>query len=304
MTEIIRKTWLATIKAMQGEDEGIVEAIISTGNPDRQGDIVVPSGLRYQTLPPVLTDHRYEARNVVGRVKEITATENTVRATILWDMADPEAKLLYDKIQRGFVNSFSIGFIPLKWEPRESGGYIYREWELIEVSVVAVPANREAMTISVRSVVPFQDLPLDMERSWDAAAARARVAKWAGGPDKETIDWGKYRKAFVWYDEENPDNYGSYKLPIADVVDGRLTAIWRGIVAAMATLLGARGGVDIPEKDREKVYNHLVKYYRKADREPPEFHELSIEELENKTCSSFQELEDVITMLEVLHGQV
>ena len=247
MSEIVVKTWKAETTTPA---EGIVEAIITTTTPDRVNDIVLPEGVRYRDNLKVLVDHRYETRSVVGRVEDISPAGNALKATIRWDMEDPEARAIYEKIARGFVDSFSIGFIPVRWGPREGGGYIYREIELLEVSVVAVPANPEAVVVAVKAVVPYQDLPLDMERSWDARAARARIARWAGGPDKEDIDWTKYRKAFVWYDSENPENFGSYKLPIADIVEGRLTAIWRGVVAAMAALLGARGGVDIPEADR------------------------------------------------------
>ena len=47
----------------------------------------------------------------------------------------------------------------------------------------------------------------------------------------------------------------------------------------MAALLGARGGVDIPEDERRAVYNHIVRYYEKFDKEPPEFREYSEVEL-------------------------
>jgi glutamine synthetase type III len=40
----------------------------------------------------------------------------------------------------------------------------------------------------------------------------------------------------------------------------------------MATLLGARGGVDIPAEDRRNVYEHLARHYREFDEEPPEYH--------------------------------
>jgi len=112
------------------------------------------------------------------------------------------------------------------------------------------------------------DLPLDMDRSWDSRAAEKRVRAWADAEDGPNA---KYRRAFFWYDESAPENFTSYKLPFADVVDGRLTAIWRGVVAAMIALKGGRGGVDIPDEDRRAVYNRIAAYYRKADKEPPEF---------------------------------
>jgi DNA repair exonuclease SbcCD ATPase subunit len=38
----------------------------------------------------------------------------------------------------------------------------------------------------------------------------------------------------------------------------------------MAALNGARGGVDIPEDDRQSVYNHLKRHYSDIDEDPPE----------------------------------
>jgi hypothetical protein len=48
----------------------------------------------------------------------------------------------------------------------------------------------------------------------------------------------------------------------------------------MAALMGARGGVHIPDEDRKPVYNHLAKHYEQFDREPPSFEKL--EELREK----------------------
>ncbi|RLE38232.1 hypothetical protein DRJ17_04505 [Candidatus Woesearchaeota archaeon] len=115
------------------------------------------------------------------------------------------------------------------------------------------------------------------EREWDKTAAITRIRKWAssdGSGDKDKIDWRKYRMAFAWYDENDPENFGSYKLPHHDVIDGKLVVVWRGVAAAMAALMGARGGVNIPAKDRRAVYEHLRAHYEQFDKEPPEFKEM------------------------------
>ena len=104
------------------------------------------------------------------------------------------------------------------------------------------------------------------DREWDGAAAEKRVRSWANADEAPNQ---KYRDAHVWYDADAKDNYTSYKLLIADVVDGRLKAVPRGVMAAGGVIQGARGGVDLPAKDRDRVRSHLAKYYKKMGEEPP-----------------------------------
>jgi hypothetical protein len=117
------------------------------------------------------------------------------------------------------------------------------------------------------SVTAFQDLPLaDRDRSWDGDAAEKRVRDWAGAQDEPNQ---RYREAHVWYDKERKENFTGYKLLIADVVDGRLTAVPRAVFAAAAVMQGSRGGVDLPEQDVDRVRSHLAKYYAKLEETPP-----------------------------------
>ena len=178
------------------------------------------------------------------------------------------AKEVYSLIRQGAITGASFGYDPIVWDFDKDGVRHLKEVRLWEVSPVTFPANLEA-SLAAKSVVPFQDLPLDEERAWDVMAATNRVAKWAGGPDKDKIDWAQYRRAHLWYDPEMADTYGGYKLAIADVVDGRLYAIWRGVVACAAVVRGARGGVDIPSDEMDGVKRHIARYYAKAGRDPP-----------------------------------
>lgn len=117
------------------------------------------------------------------------------------------------------------------------------------------------------SVTAFQDLPLtDRFRGWDGDAAEKRVRSWAHATDEPN---DKYRDAHVWYDRKNKDNFTAYKLLIADVVDGRLMAVPRGVMAAAAVVQGSRGGVNLPKGDIDRVKSHLAKYYRKMGDSAP-----------------------------------
>ena len=117
------------------------------------------------------------------------------------------------------------------------------------------------------AVTSFQDLPLaDRDREWDGDAAEKRVRRWA---DAQGEPNARYRDAHVWYDAAAKENFGSYKLLIGDVVDGRLRAVPRAVMAAAAVVQGSRGGVSLPADDVDRVKSHLAKYYRKLDETPP-----------------------------------
>lgn len=117
------------------------------------------------------------------------------------------------------------------------------------------------------TVTAFQDLPLaDRDREWDGDAADRRVRRWAGAEDRPNAE---YRGAHVWYDADQADEFGAYKLLIADVIDGRLRAVPRGIMSAGGIMQGARGGVDLPKGDIDRVRSHLQRYYEKMGDEAP-----------------------------------
>ena len=117
------------------------------------------------------------------------------------------------------------------------------------------------------AVTAFGDLPLaDRDREWDGDAAEKRVRSWAGAEDGPNE---RYRDAHLWYDAEKKENFTAYKLLIADVVDGTLVAVPRGVFAAAGVLDGARGGVDIPAKEADRARSHLAKYYAELDEAPP-----------------------------------
>jgi HK97 family phage prohead protease len=257
------------------EDNGEFEGYASVfGIVDYGGDIV-ESGAFTKTLKekkefPLLWYH--DPRQPVGMVTAEKEDEKGLKIKGTLDLNIEKAKELYSLIKKfgkKVIQGLSIGYDVIK-QSWEGDTRHLKELKLWEVSLATFPMNPEAVITSVKAVVPFQDLPLaSMDRAWDKLKALARVRRWAGGPSKEDMNWSKYRKAFLWYDADDPESFGAYKLPIADVIDGQLKAVPRAIFAAAAAIRGARGGVNIPESDVPKIKSHLAKYYRKMDRTPP-----------------------------------
>jgi F like protein len=107
-------------------------------------------------------------------------------------------------------------------------------------------------------------LPLsERDRGWDAGEATARVKKWAssdGSGDPDKIDFAKLARAYFWRDAAagGDAKIGDLKLPFADVVGGKLTAVWRGVTAAAQRLSQTQG------VDKTAVQKKISPYYAKA----------------------------------------
>jgi HK97 family phage prohead protease len=135
------------------------------------------------------------------------------------------------------------------------------EIALREYGPAPFPSYKDAKVVGVRSVPRYQNLPLaPRDRAWDRRAADRR---WRALSDSGDEPSDSYWRAFLWWDVPNREDFGAYKLPIGDVVDGRLVAVPRGVFAAAARL----EGTDIPDADKERVRSQLARYYAKMREE-------------------------------------
>jgi len=123
------------------------------------------------------------------------------------------------------------------------------------------------------AVAPHDTLKADIETPWDATEAELNIRKWAssdGSGDKDKIDWAKYRQGFAWYNNDDLENIGSYKLPHHDIIDNSLKVVWKGVAAGMGALMGARTPIKIPDEDKKPVYTHLSGHYEQFEKDVPE----------------------------------
>lgn len=112
------------------------------------------------------------------------------------------------------------------------------------------------------------DLPLgDRDREWTEEETRDRIFRWAGWEDNPQPH--KARQAFFAYDDEKETNLTAYKLPFADVIDGELKAMPRGLFAVAQLLRGARDGIDLPADVLRTIRSRVTAYYRKMGEDAP-----------------------------------
>ena len=131
-----------------------------------------------------------------------------------------------------------------------------------------------------RSVVPFKDLPIHQPADAPWSFQTDEQNELLGDPE----NWDRFKSAHLWFDPEREDQREGYKLPIAKLVDGKVEVFWRGVVAAMAIINGARGGAKISEADRKGIYGHLTRYYKKAGKEAPAYKSLPETETEESSA--------------------
>jgi HK97 family phage prohead protease len=121
--------------------------LITTDEVDRDGDVVNPLGIdttNYMRNPVVCFAHQYD-RLPIGRCVGLKTAATGIRATWRWLDGDEFATRVRNAWQQGVLGAASIGFRPIQSEPRPNGGTLYNKAELLEFSLVPVPANPAAI---------------------------------------------------------------------------------------------------------------------------------------------------------------
>ena len=148
---------------------------------DRDGDVVEPGGGRldnFKANPIVLFAHGWSRQEMIpiGRVlpETIKQTVRFIDANVMFDDggSDPFSARIGEKVQGGFVNAGSIGFLPtaVSQDTVLAGqrGVTFTEWELLEFSIVPIPslagatARREFETFATKCAEYGQPLGDDL----------------------------------------------------------------------------------------------------------------------------------------------
>ena len=132
-----------------------VSFVASSATPDRYGDIIDQKGWilkNYKKNPVVLLNH--DSNQLPIGKGNVYIRNDQLTIDVEFDSEDPRAKEVERKAKKGFMNAVSVGFRPLESKSRSElptdhkyygqRGMYYSKAELLEVSIVTIPANGEA----------------------------------------------------------------------------------------------------------------------------------------------------------------
>ena len=144
------KTLTAQTIESVDEQSHTLRFIFSTPDVDRHGDRVAASFVlqNYLQNPVVLFGHDHNIP-AVGRTLELGMNDNNQLEGVIQFAAEQFefANTLWKLYSNGFMRAVSIGFIPGEIDS-EGEGDILKENELLEVSMVNIPANAMALAKS------------------------------------------------------------------------------------------------------------------------------------------------------------
>lgn len=148
------------------EESREFRAIVATNTPvsrrDAKGaflEVLDPAGLEHNADEdwPLLADHRQAARETVGRAYGLKIDGSSVSATLRLGMAD-DIQPLFERVRDGVIRHVSAGYTVLQWaETKNPDGMRVKtatRWRLLEISLVPVPADRNAI-IQRSGAMPF-----------------------------------------------------------------------------------------------------------------------------------------------------
>lgn len=189
----LRKAFATVVRA-PGDDSRIITFAISTDSVDRMGDTIAVDGWEldnFRKNPVVLWAHDSEdlpvakCRRIWVEGGKLMAEADFTPTPAGWPDFN---ETVFQFLKHGLLNATSVGFAPIKYafseEDGRTFGIDFLEQELLEFSVVPVPANPEClqqakslginvepMVTWCRSALAFQGFAVLPQDRFDAISA-------------------------------------------------------------------------------------------------------------------------------------
>jgi HK97 family phage prohead protease len=148
---------LLNVKAVDTERR-VFTGMATTPTPDRVDDVMEPKGARFKNPLTLLLFH--DSKQPVGTVKFGRPSDEGIpfEASIP-DVKEPgrlkdRVDEAWHSVKYGVIRGVSIGFKAMAdgFEVMKSGGLRFTDYEVLELSLVPIPANAEATITTIKSI--------------------------------------------------------------------------------------------------------------------------------------------------------
>jgi HK97 family phage major capsid protein/HK97 family phage prohead protease len=178
--EYVTRAW-ATLELKRADDERMeIRGTASTPQTDRMGDVVEPLGLEFQNPLPLLWHHDHRAPIGLATLDKpskdgVTFTARLARIDAPGPLKD-RIDEAWQSIKAGLVKGVSIGFKALERSfLKDSDGIRFIRSDVIELSLVTIPANSQATISTIKNFDAASELAPELKtdaRKLPGAAGR------------------------------------------------------------------------------------------------------------------------------------
>ena len=177
----------------------IYEFTASTSDVDRDGEVIDVNGWdlkNFKKNPVIMYAHNYGTLPI-GKATRVGVRDGKLKNTVefppegTYEFADIVERL----VNTGYLNTESVGFIPSKWEfgdgEKDEPFRTYRKQELLEISIVPVPSNPNALQGAVdNGVISIKQFDVfNKEKKIEPLAQNAEPSKVSQEEIKDEVDY-------------------------------------------------------------------------------------------------------------------
>jgi hypothetical protein len=235
---------------------------------DRSGEVVPMDSWdlnNYLKNPVLLVDHDYRVENIVGLATNLSVSGGKLTFEPLLHNITPLSQQVNEMIEKGFLNSVSVGFLP--HGPQGDGERVKNE--LLEISFVPVGANPNALRLnSIKSVAIPEEKKKEIEK-WLTKQnevlelQRIEFEKKTYKDEESVVFWlteNKYNKGEI---SENKDVFINKYFDVDKCADGSMKEIDIGDGVKM---IACRTGVRATPTDQVKAITEELEMQVKEGR--------------------------------------
>lgn len=237
----------STFKAFEEDDSLHITGMASTNGTDRVGDIIeteawTKGGLdNYLNNPVILFNHDYN--QPIGRAVQLGTNDNGLQ---LKAKIAKSAGHVGELIKEGVLGAFSVGFRVKDADYIvETDGYKIKDAELLEVSVVTVPANQAATFSLAKSFDSERDYEEFKKSFKHEDSSQKHVLNVQETEDKITVEFAKE------HDESMPKGLNETLAQEKTMSDIDIDAIVASAVEKTATAMAMKDAERKAEEQKQ-----------------------------------------------------